>query len=151
VGPAIASAGIGAGTAIWLCLHRMQHESFWDAQLLYLLMTLTVIGLVIRAGTPVLGGRFMTHIGKISYGIYLLHLFVISAVRKLPGGDSPAVCLLAGTIGAVLIASLVYKFFEQPIIAWYKRKLSPLNAPASEPAGEAADAMPAILPQCRIS
>ncbi len=129
--PAIAFLGLA--TSAWLCAHLMQHESFWDAQLLYLLMTLTVISLVVRPATPFVGGRFMAHIGKISYGIYLLHMFVISAVMKLPGGKTPLPCFLSSTVAVVIVASLVYKFFEQPIISFYKRKLSPLNATAARP------------------
>lgn len=129
----------------------MQQESLWDAQLLYLLMTLTMMGLVFRPATRVISGRFATHVGRTSYGTYLLHLFVISAVKKLPGGNSPALCLSASAIAAVLIASLVHKCLEQPIIAFYKKKLSPLNSTLPEPLAQAADDAPVILPQCRIS
>ena len=123
-------AGLGVGTAGWIILHPMQTQSSWDAQLLYLLMTLILICLVVRPVTPVLGGRFMVHVGKISYGIYLLHMFIISAVKKLPGGTSTVVCFLFSSIAVITVASLVYKFFEQPIITFYKRKLSPLNSAA---------------------
>ena len=127
LGPAWAPACLGAATAVWLCGHSMRTQSSWDSQLLYLLMALTLVGLVIRSNTPVLGGRFMTHVGKISYGIYLLHMFVISSVKRLPGGTSPALCFFAGSIVAIALASLVYKYFEYPIITFYKKKLSPLN------------------------
>jgi len=122
---------LGMATAVWLCVHLMRHESYWDAQLLYLLMTLIVMGLVVRPATPVVDNRLMLQVGKISYGIYLLHMFVISAVKKLPGGDSPAFCLLFSTVAVILVASVVYKWFEQPIIAFYKRKLSPLHPTAA--------------------
>jgi peptidoglycan/LPS O-acetylase OafA/YrhL len=138
-------------TGAWLGVHPMQQESLWDAQLLYLLMTLTMMGLVFRPATPVISGRFATHVGRTSYGTYLLHLFVMSAVKKLPGGSSPALCLSASAIAAVLIASLVHKCLEQPIIAFYKKKLSPLNSTLPEPLAQAADDAPVILPQCRIS
>lgn len=123
-GPAVLAA-LATSTVAWLCFHSMQHESFWDAQLLYVLMTLLMIGVVIRAETPVLCSRPMMHIGKISYGIYLLHMFVISTARKLPGGDSPVVCFVVSAVGVIVLASLVYKFFERPIIHFYKDKLSP--------------------------
>ncbi|HKW27892.1 MAG TPA: acyltransferase [Verrucomicrobiae bacterium] len=127
-------AGLGAGTAVWIVVHPLQTQSSWDAQLFYLLMTLMLMGLVVRPTTTLLGGRFMVHVGKISYGIYLLHMFIISAVKKLPGGTSPVFCFLASAIVVIAVASLFYRFFEHPIIAFYKRKLSPLN---SGPAGTA--------------
>jgi peptidoglycan/LPS O-acetylase OafA/YrhL len=128
LGSARRLACLGLATAFWLGAHFMRQESSWDAQLLYLLMTLTVIGLVLRPATPFVSGHLMTHVGKISYGIYLLHMFVISAIKKLPGGTSPVICLLASTAVVIIAASLVFKYFESPIIAFYKQNLSPLNA-----------------------
>ena len=119
---------LGVAITAWLCRHPMQHESFLDAQLLYLLMTLLVVGLVVQPAIPLLGGRFLTHVGKISYGIYLMHMFVISAVRKLPGGTSPFFCFVLSSAAAIFVASLVYQFFERPIIAFYKKRFSPLNS-----------------------
>jgi len=127
LGPAWAPACLGAATALWLCGHSMRTQSSWDSQLLYLLMALTLVGLIIRSNTPVLGGTFMTHVGKISYGIYLLHMFVISSVKRLPGGTSPVLCFFACAIVTIAVASLVYKYFEYPIITFYKKKLSPLS------------------------
>lgn len=120
---------IGTLAAASLCIHQMQHESFWDAQLLYIAMTLLVVGFVIRSKTPVLCSRPLTHIGKISYGIYLLHMFIISTARKLPGGHIPLVCFLISAVGVIILASLVYRFFERPIIDFYKHRLSPVSEP----------------------
>jgi peptidoglycan/LPS O-acetylase OafA/YrhL len=83
----------------------------------------------------------MIHIGRISYGIYLLHMFIISFVKKLPGGTSPVLCFLLSAGAVIIVASLVYRHFEYPIIAYYKKRLSPLGrapvvpAPAKEPSG----------------
>jgi len=148
LGRAWTLAGLGAGTAAWLVFHSVQNESSWDAQLLYLLMTLMLIGLVVRPATPVLGDRFMVHVGKVSYGIYLLHMFIISAVKKIPGGNLPMLCFLVSSIAVIAVASLVYQYFERPIIARYKRKLSPLDAgPAETGTARAipAEAIPALV------
>jgi peptidoglycan/LPS O-acetylase OafA/YrhL len=141
LGRAWMPAGLGAAIALWVGAHPMQTQSSWDAQLLYLLMTLTLAALVIRSATPVVGSRFMIHIGRISYGIYLLHMFIISFVKKLPGGTSPILCFLLSACAVIIVASLVYRHFEYPIIAYYKKRLSPLGrvpvvpAPAKEPSG----------------
>jgi len=138
--------GLGAAMAVWTCVHPMRTQSSWDAQLLYLLMTLTLAGLVTRPVTPVLGGKVMTHIGKISYGIYLLHMFVISSIKKLPA-ISPGFCFFSASVVVIALASLVYKYFEYPIITFYKRRLSPFNseAVAACPAAQASALPP--LPQ----
>ncbi len=139
---------LGAAIAVWTCVHPMRTQSSWDAQLLYLLMTLTLAGLVIRPVTPVLGGKVMTHIGKISYGIYLLHMFVISSIKKLPV-ISPGFCFLSASVLVIAAASLVYKYFEYPIITFYKRRLSPLNAEpvAARPAPQDAALSPVPQPK----
>ena len=115
----------GGAIAAWLSLHAMRHESAWDSQLLYLLMTIFLIGVVMRPSVPVLGGRVLTHIGKISYGIYLLHMFVCSSVRKLPWGENVWFSFITMSVLTILLASLVYKYFEEPIIKFYKKKFSP--------------------------
>jgi len=140
--------GLGAAMAVWTCVHPMRAQSSWDAQLLYLLMTLTLAGLVIRPVTPLLGGKVMAHIGKISYGIYLLHMFVISSLKKLPA-MSPGFCFFPASVVVITLASLVYKYFEYPIITFYKRRLSPLNSEpvAARPAPPAAARPPVPQPE----
>jgi len=126
---------VSAGGAIvaWLSLHAMRHESAWDSQLLYMLMTIFLIGVVMRPSVPVLGGRVLTHIGKISYGIYLLHMFVGSTVRKLPWGENVWFSFITMSGLTILLASLVYKYFEEPIIKFYKKKFSPGNGTRISP------------------
>jgi peptidoglycan/LPS O-acetylase OafA/YrhL len=119
------TASFGVGSVLWLSLHTMRQENAWDAQLLYLAMTLFLIGLVMRADSPVLGGRLLAHVGKVSYGIYLLHMFIFSTVKKLPEGREPWFSFLATAVLTILLASAVYQCFEQPIIRFYKRRFSP--------------------------
>jgi peptidoglycan/LPS O-acetylase OafA/YrhL len=119
----------------WLGTHRMQSQCTWDAEILYILMTLIVAGVAIRHKTPILGTGMMAHVGKTSYGIYLLHTFVIYAVKKMPGGSSTLVCLIISIAVVIPLAALVYHYFEEPIIRFYKSKLSPGSAspPAAQP------------------
>ncbi len=108
----------------WVSFHEMRHESNWDSLILYVLMALVLIGAVLHSARP-LSGRLITHVGVVSYGIYLLHMFVYSSVRKLPGGGTTAGCFVAGALVAVASASLSYKYFERPIIDSQKEKLRP--------------------------
>ncbi len=127
LGPPLVAVALCCLTALWLFSHRMSHESFWDSQLLYVLMTLTLISVVIRPHNWGLENPLLRHIGKISYGIYLLHMFVLSSVRKLPGGTDPLICFALTSTLSIGVAALVYQFFEKPIIDFYKRKLSPMK------------------------
>lgn len=116
--------GIGALLAVRLLTHPITSQSTWDAQLLFVLMTATVAACVVRPRVPVLGGGLVAHIGKVSYGIYLLHWWVIVAVyRALPGGTWNALWhLLLTTAIVVAMASLVHRYFEAPIIQYFKRR-----------------------------
>lgn len=55
-------------------------------------------------------------IGQVSYGMYLLHMLSVNAARRLLAVlhlDSPYVVFLGGTLLAVIVASLSYRYFER--------------------------------------
>jgi peptidoglycan/LPS O-acetylase OafA/YrhL len=137
---------LGAASAITagiLLLHRMETQSTWDAQILYVLMTVIVAAVVLRKKTPLLTHPWLVHVGKISYGIYLLHTFVIYAAKKIPALGDPWVCFLVSAPLSIALASVVYRCFEQPIITYYKRRFSPLKNPAGRTEA-AAETMPPV-------
>jgi peptidoglycan/LPS O-acetylase OafA/YrhL len=134
-------AALMAALPVWLFFHPMRGQSSPDAELLYLLMTMIVIGSVVRPKVPLLGTRLMTHLGRISYGIYLLHMFVISLAKKA-GASAPIPCFIVSAVAVIAIASLVYRYFEYPIIHFYKQKLSPLN---QTPVNDRQDMAPRVL------
>jgi peptidoglycan/LPS O-acetylase OafA/YrhL len=140
---------LGSGAALgivvvalmaWLLTHRMHAASHWDAEISYVLMTLLVAAVAIRVRPRLLEGGLLVHIGKVSYGMYLLHMIVFSTAKKLPGGDSPWVCFVVTTVGTVVAASIAYRYFEAPIIRWYKQRLSPVEAATPKPADPAVTA-----------
>lgn len=116
---------LAAGLLGWITVHPMQTQSTWDAEVMYVMMTLLVAAVVIRRTVPGLDLPILVHIGKVSYGIYLLHMIVFSAAKKLPFGDSPTGVFVLTVGGSIVAASLVYWSFERPIIRWYKQRLSP--------------------------
>ena len=65
---------------------------------------------------PVLANRLLRHVGSISYGIYLLHMLHVNVARRIvPGGSRLAVFTLAFP-ATVLVASVSFRYFEQPIM-----------------------------------
>ncbi|HZO86140.1 MAG TPA: acyltransferase [Verrucomicrobiae bacterium] len=119
---AVYGAILGA-LAICLSLLPFEGKSSLPAQALYVLMILAIVGGVMRPSVPVLTSRAFLHWGKISYGIYLLHAVVMAAVWKYVS-NRPTVALLASICGMTVLATLSYKYFEGPIIAFSKRRLA---------------------------
>ncbi|GEM_PF-831287 len=112
----------GLTTVAMLLTIQFSHYTALTSQLLYLLMTVSIGGCAIRPNVPVLGNRLLNHIGKISYGIYLLHVLVIIAVKTRISVEPWTVFCLSAT-GVVILESLVYRYFEYPILK-YKSKFS---------------------------
>ncbi len=60
----------------------------------------------------------LRYLGKISYGIYLWHLLVITAIKPMFAHDPAQACLW--TVGlTLLMASLSWHFFEKPLMERY--------------------------------
>jgi peptidoglycan/LPS O-acetylase OafA/YrhL len=81
-------------------------------------LTCTVIYASIRAAAPVtapLSGRFMTGVGKRSYGLYLWHFPVLVIIDTRWGLDTwgPR---LAGVAVTAVVVLLSYRFIERPFL-----------------------------------
>lgn len=91
------------------------------------LTTYGFMGVMVLQGSmignlPVIGSRLFIHIGRISYGIYLMHMPVISILKKIHIiSCSPLVIFSLAVIITVIMASICYRYFEQPILAYKSR------------------------------
>jgi peptidoglycan/LPS O-acetylase OafA/YrhL len=89
-----------------------------------LAMTALVVACCIRPDhllRPALEGRFLCHVGTVSYGIYLIHMLALNATRRLlPDSSSLARFALAALL-AILVASASHRWFERPIMALKER------------------------------
>lgn len=130
----IAMAVIGSASVV-------EGRSSWHAVLLYALMTLFVGGACLRPSVGGLAGSFAAHIGKVSYGMYLLHMLVINTSRKVI--DGPFFALAVGLPVTIGVATLVYRYVESPILK-YRTWLEPkAGAGKSAPKAEAESGRPA--------
>lgn len=68
----------------------------------------------------VVNNRLMTHIGKISYGMYLFHGLIGYTVQRVTEEHtgSLALGLLAAYVAVVLFASASFRWFETPMRRW---------------------------------
>ena len=70
---------------------------------------------------PFLENKFISYLGRISYGLYVYHFAIVWFVRRIRdfGISEPLAKPLALVISAILtyiVASLSYKYFEKPIL-----------------------------------
>jgi len=70
---------------------------------------------------------------KISYGVYLIHPFAISIVRRLPGGiiDYPTVFVLCVALITIAVSFVVYFLLEMPMMRLGKGLTSARVSPAA--------------------
>ena len=110
-----------------------------DAVFLAWLLAISLGGIRGKYGR-ILAWPPIVYVGRISYGIYVYHVFVIIVVSPLlvPYGMSPdhnAAARIAVLMAFTLaLSSLSWHFLEQPFLAW-KEALKPKGAPALVPAG----------------
>lgn len=108
-----------------------KHMKLIENEALAIIVILIIINIATNKNTIIkLDNRLWNYLGKISYGLYVYHLFAVVVVLKyLPGligtSDLDAPVGYAATMGCILILTIIishfsYTYFELPIL---KRKL----------------------------
>ncbi len=98
---------------VCLAFLDLSEKSGFPALVFYVISALIVGAAATGKPLPVLDGPLLSRIGLYSYGIYLMHMPVLSAMKRI--FDSPA-WVLVSTFAVVLpIAWFSFHFFESPI------------------------------------
>ena len=119
--PGVALA-LGVLCVGFLAVHPMTSATHWDGVLLAVTMTLLTAVMVSRRDVPFLGNRAVAHYGKVSYGIYLMHMFVLTAAARFVPADAPALLFAVGAVGTGILAIISFALFENPIITYFRRR-----------------------------
>ena len=138
--------GIGVAIAVIVSSSVVEGRSSGHAVLLYGLMTLFVGGACLLPNVSGLAGAFASHVGKVSYGMYLLHMLVINATRKIT--DNPLLILAVGTPITIAVATAVYRYIESPLLryrTWVEPRAKAPKAPTS------ANESPRTMPEAHAS
>lgn len=122
-------AVFGLGIAALVSFSVVEGRSSGHAVALYVFMTLFVGGACLLPNIGGLAGSFAAHVGKVSYGMYLLHMLVINASRKVI--DNPFFVLAVGVPITIALATAVYKYIEAPLLR-YRTWLEPKATRAAE-------------------
>lgn len=88
-------------------------------QLAQLLMVLLIGCLCIRERTalhPVLSWRPLAYVGKISYGIYLMHMLCANVARRAIGERFGVALFCLTVVTVILVASISYRWLEKPLL-----------------------------------
>lgn len=127
-----------------LSLYAFEGKSSIPAQGLYVLMILTLVASVMRRTMPVLTTQPFLHWGRISYGMYLMHMFVLIAVWKyVPFPPTMSFVFVLASLTA--LASFSYKYFESPLINYFRKRLSvPRRVPVRIASAVTAEPRPAL-------
>ena len=120
---AIAGQPWSAPLALGLLVLVMSFES--PSLIVALVMTYLVTVCVIRNDhylRPLFANRFVRYVGSISYGMYLLHMIALNAVRRILGSHASQSALFVCTCAlATGLASLSYYAFERRFLQLKKR------------------------------
>jgi peptidoglycan/LPS O-acetylase OafA/YrhL len=121
---------------VCLAVMDLGDKSGIPALMFYFICALVVGVAATGKSFPVLDGPVLSRIGLYSYGIYLMHMPVLSAMKRL--FDSPAWVFLSTFAVVMPIAWFSYHFFEAPIRRF--GRLGALQQPTRAPgAGDQRD------------
>ena len=97
----------------------------WPRLTIHLLMMALLASAVVREDhvlAPLLKWPPVVRIGVLSYGMYLLHVFVVHFTDRLGEHGLPALFLFPlAVLGTVAVAELSYRFYETPFLRLKKR------------------------------
>ena len=97
----------------------------WPRLSIHLMMMTLLASAVVREDhvlAPFLKWRPVVRIGVLSYGMYLLHMFVVHFTDALGRRGLPSLMLFPlAVIGTVAVAELSYRYYETPFLKLKKR------------------------------
>jgi peptidoglycan/LPS O-acetylase OafA/YrhL len=107
----------------------VEYEAFWDVRIPWIGLILGCLFVALPRGTGLLGRalswRPLAWVGRISFGVYLIHLNVIRASART--GLPPTARLLLAGLTTLALAALLHRLVEAPGIAAARRITSGLR------------------------
>lgn len=120
LGRRMSVAVLALAVALLLVVAPIARHGELRAEALYLLMTALVAACLASAPIAALEASFVTHVGRTSYGIYLLHMLAFDPLRRL-FPSSPWLVFALGGAASIAMATLASRYIERPILRWRGR------------------------------
>lgn len=126
---ALLSSGVGT----WICVSafcQSYNSEALQAWRLAIGLPLTAVAsaaillAVLGSQTPFLKNRLLVYLGKISYGLYVVHMFALSGAARLLPRSTPTAILMQSGVGfvfAILLAAASYHWLERPFLKLKER------------------------------
>jgi peptidoglycan/LPS O-acetylase OafA/YrhL len=127
------NALLAAGIATWIATYAFTvgtdapAVSTWQAAVGHLLTGLASAGIllaVMGSQHPLMRNRVLVYLGKISYGLYVVHEFAHYCVLRLAPAATPLRVLAQSTLGlalTILLAAASYRWLESPFLRLKER------------------------------
>jgi len=122
---------------LFIAMNRFHFASVIDGELVAVIAVVLIMGQVTKRNPIInLENRVCDFIGKISYGIYVIHPLLIFYVAQVTGKLSSQTFigyLFVYTIillATIVVAYLSYTYFEKPFLRW-KQKFTTIKSAAS--------------------
>jgi peptidoglycan/LPS O-acetylase OafA/YrhL len=112
---AVLALGLGALSIFQIGISA-KHPSNWETTGYAAIFTVVLASLRNTAGIvkTALSWRPLTHVGRVSYGVYLVHLLCLNAAEKVT--SNPLASYIGAALVSIAVASLLYYGFEKPMI-----------------------------------
>ena len=122
------------GIMILVVINKFHIASFLDNEFLTIITVVIIIGQITKKGIINLENSILDFLGKISYGIYVIHPLLIFLFAKLLKDITPFnilnylivyVAILSATI---ILSHFSYKFLETPFLRLKTKKFTVINS-----------------------
>lgn len=115
-----------AGLLVGFLLIGASSESYSWVETAVNTCFMLIVGIsVLLPPIPFIGGNFLTHLGKISYGVYLFHTIIFYAIKRFVSDESWIVFCFGAPL-TVWIATLSYNYYESFFLK-LKNKFEPIK------------------------
>jgi peptidoglycan/LPS O-acetylase OafA/YrhL len=122
---------------LFIAMNKFHFASVIDGELVALISVVLIMGQVTKRNLIInLENRVCDFIGKISYGIYVIHPLLIFYVAQITGKFSNETFIgylfVYATIllSTIIMAYLSYTYYEKPFLRW-KQKFTTIKSAAS--------------------
>ena len=120
-------APLGLALVLLACNLPATDISGWNRLLIHLTMSYLLVTLVVREDHPLrslLQWAPIRRVGTISYGMYLFHIFAVTAAWKILerlSVEGPVAAFVLTTLLTVAVSEVSFRLFENPIMRWKRR------------------------------